>query len=45
MLKGETSGDYQAIEHLSLDCDGDSLLVTVNDEHNFCHNGTFSCFG
>lgn len=45
MLKGETSGDVQAVQHISLDCDGDSLLVTVDDAHKFCHNGSISCFG
>jgi phosphoribosyl-AMP cyclohydrolase len=44
MMKGETSGDIQLVQHLAFDCDSDCLLVTVDSGKNFCHNGCFSCF-
>jgi phosphoribosyl-AMP cyclohydrolase len=43
--KGETSGDRQYVTKLSYDCDGDALLVQVNQEGNgACHTGEYSCF-
>lgn len=43
--KGETSGDRQYVTKISYDCDGDALLVQVNQEGNgACHTGAYSCF-
>ena len=43
--KGETSGDRQFVRSVRLDCDGDALLVVV-DQHGAgaCHTGERSCF-
>lgn len=42
--KGATSGNTQVVKSIELDCDGDSLLVTVIENGPACHNGTDSCF-
>ena len=43
--KGETSGDRQWIRSVAYDCDGDALLVTVEqDGRGACHTGERSCF-
>jgi phosphoribosyl-AMP cyclohydrolase len=43
--KGETSGDRQYVRSLSYDCDGDALLVVVDqDGKGACHTGNRSCF-
>ena len=43
--KGETSGDRQYVREVRLDCDGDALVVLV-DQHGrgACHTGERSCF-
>jgi phosphoribosyl-AMP cyclohydrolase len=43
--KGETSGDRQYVREVRLDCDGDALLVLV-DQHGdgACHTKNWSCF-
>lgn len=43
-LKGETSGHYQEVRNLRLDCDGDTLLLVVDQRVAACHTGYFSCF-
>ncbi len=43
-LKGETSGNYQHIVTMELDCDGDAVLVRVRKDGPACHRGTDSCF-
>lgn len=43
-LKGETSGHYQYVKSLSLDCDNDTLLAKVNQIGAACHTGARSCF-
>ncbi len=43
-LKGETSGHYQTLKSMSLDCDEDTLLVKVQQEGVACHTGAYSCF-
>jgi phosphoribosyl-AMP cyclohydrolase len=43
-VKGETSGNRQWVLKVRLDCDGDSLLVTVHQEGPACHTGSRSCF-
>ncbi|HWQ61966.1 MAG TPA: bifunctional phosphoribosyl-AMP cyclohydrolase/phosphoribosyl-ATP diphosphatase HisIE [Negativicutes bacterium] len=42
--KGETSGHVQKIKEIYYDCDGDTLLVKVEQTGAACHEGTFSCF-
>ena len=44
-IKGESSGYYQYIEDIFLDCDNDSLLIKVIQEGGIaCHTGRKSCF-
>ncbi len=43
-LKGETSGHYQYVKSLSLDCDNDTLLARVHQIGAACHTGSDSCF-
>lgn len=43
-LKGETSGHYQYVKSLALDCDNDTLLAKVNQIGAACHTGARSCF-
>jgi len=43
-VKGETSGHRQWVREVRLDCDGDTLLVRVDQEGPACHTGTHSCF-
>ena len=42
--KGDTSGNAQLVKALALDCDGDALLVRVDQVGPACHTGTRSCF-
>ncbi len=42
--KGETSGHVQALKELYIDCDGDTLLVKVDQTGPACHTGERSCF-
>ena len=43
--KGETSGDYQKIKKMYLDCDRDALLISVEQlGKGACHTGSYSCF-
>jgi phosphoribosyl-AMP cyclohydrolase len=43
-VKGETSGQRQWVREVRLDCDGDALLVTVDQDGPACHTGDHSCF-
>ena len=43
-VKGETSGHVQHVHEVRLDCDGDALLVVVDQTGPACHTGTHSCF-
>jgi phosphoribosyl-AMP cyclohydrolase len=43
-VKGATSGHHQYVRGVTLDCDGDALLVTVEQIGAACHTGTHSCF-
>jgi phosphoribosyl-AMP cyclohydrolase len=43
-VKGETSGHRQWVKEVRLDCDGDSLLVRVDQEGAACHTGDRTCF-
>jgi len=42
--KGETSGHVQHLRELRLDCDGDALLLLVEQTGPACHTGRVSCF-
>ena len=42
--KGSTSGNYLNVHQMSLDCDGDTLLIMVAPEGPACHTGKTSCF-
>ncbi|KPU44962.1 phosphoribosyl-ATP pyrophosphatase [Oxobacter pfennigii] len=42
--KGATSGNFQYVKEISLDCDSDSLLIKVKQLGAACHTGEFSCF-
>ena len=43
-LKGETSGHVQYVRSAALDCDGDALLVAVEQVDGACHTGDRTCF-
>ncbi len=43
-LKGETSGHFQKLLRLEIDCDGDTLLAHVIQTGAACHTGKKSCF-
>ena len=42
--KGDTSGNAQFVRGAALDCDGDTLLVTVDQIGPACHTGAHACF-
>ncbi|WP_337060593.1 phosphoribosyl-AMP cyclohydrolase [Kineococcus sp. G2] len=42
--KGDTSGHVQWVKRVSLDCDGDALLVEVDQVGAACHTGERTCF-
>ena len=42
--KGETSGQTQRLVELRLDCDGDAILLMVDQSGVACHTGRRSCF-
>jgi phosphoribosyl-AMP cyclohydrolase len=43
-VKGETSGHHQYVRSVSVDCDGDTLLVRVDQVGPACHTGSPTCF-
>jgi phosphoribosyl-AMP cyclohydrolase len=43
-VKGETSGNVQIVKSVALDCDGDAVLVKVDQVGVACHTGDRSCF-
>lgn len=43
-VKGETSGHVQRVVSLNLDCDGDTLLLRVEQTGPACHTGSRTCF-
>ena len=42
--KGETSGNRQWVKEVRLDCDGDTILLKVDQEGPACHTGDRTCF-
>ena len=43
-MKGETSGHTQNVKDIAFDCDGDTLLIQVEQAGAACHEGYRSCF-
>lgn len=43
-VKGATSGHTQHVHSVRLDCDGDAVLVTVDQVGGACHTGDHTCF-
>lgn len=43
-LKGDTSGHFQYVKELRLDCDNDTILAKVEQIGAACHTGSYSCF-
>ena len=43
-VKGETSGHRQRVVEVRLDCDGDTVLLKVDQEGPACHTGARTCF-
>jgi phosphoribosyl-AMP cyclohydrolase / phosphoribosyl-ATP pyrophosphohydrolase len=43
--KGETSGNWLNVKNITVDCDGDTLLMTVEPAGPVCHTGDDTCFG
>lgn len=43
-IKGETSGHFQLVKSIKLDCDGDTLLIEAQQIDAACHTGNKTCF-
>ena len=43
-IKGETSGHYQFLKELRIDCDNDTILAKVHQLGAACHTNNYSCF-
>ena len=43
-VKGETSGHFQNVKNIFYDCDGDTLLLLVEQTGAACHTGSRTCF-
>jgi phosphoribosyl-AMP cyclohydrolase len=43
-MKGESSGHVQTVRDIAFDCDGDTLLIQVDQAGAACHEGYRSCF-
>ena len=43
-VKGDTSGHFQEVVDIKFDCDGDAVLMKVNQTGVACHTGEKSCF-
>jgi phosphoribosyl-AMP cyclohydrolase len=44
MKKGQTSGCIQKVKGIYIDCEGNSLLITVDQVKAACHEGYFTCY-
>ena len=42
--KGETSGNFLDVDSVTIDCDGDAVLLQVHSHGPACHTGARSCF-
>lgn len=42
--KGATSGNVQKVQRIMLDCDGDTILLSVDQTGHACHKGERTCF-
>jgi phosphoribosyl-AMP cyclohydrolase len=43
-LKGETSGHFQHVKSVHIDCDGDALVFRIEQTSAACHENYYSCF-
>ena len=43
-VKGETSGNIQEVREVRIDCDGDTVLLLVDQHGSACHTGARTCF-
>lgn len=43
-LKGESSGHFQLVKEIRIDCDQDAILLLIEQEGGACHTGYRSCF-
>jgi phosphoribosyl-AMP cyclohydrolase len=43
-LKGESSGHFQIVKEIRVDCDEDAILLLIEQEGGACHTGYRSCF-
>ena len=43
-VKGETSGHSQRVKDVAVDCDGDTVLIKVDQHGPACHTGSRTCF-
>ena len=43
-VKGESSGHFQEVEEILVDCDMDAVILKINQTGAACHEGYFSCF-
>ena len=42
--KGATSGNFQYVKEIKIDCDNDTILIKVDQIGSACHTGSRSCF-
>jgi len=43
-LKGESSGNFQEVKEILVDCDEDAVLIKISQKGGACHEGYESCF-